>query len=127
MSRLVQITLGIVCRITGGDTRCERRRLTTMAPRVKLTNAEKVLYPATGTTKADVFDYYVRVSEFMLPHIAGRPTTRKRWPNGVDESSFFEKQLATSAPEWLPRGEIAHKSGTTTYPIIDSTDALAWI
>ncbi len=98
-----------------------------MATRVKLTNAEKVLYPATGTTKADVFDYYVRVSEFMLPHIAGRPTTRKRWPNGVDESSFFEKQLATSAPEWLPRGSITHKSGTTTYPIIDSTDGLAWI
>jgi DNA ligase D-like protein (predicted ligase)/DNA ligase D-like protein (predicted polymerase)/DNA ligase D-like protein (predicted 3'-phosphoesterase) len=98
-----------------------------MPPRVKLTNAEKVLYPAAGTTKADVFDYYVRVSEFMLPHLAGRPTTRKRWPNGVDEPSFFEKQLAASAPEWLPRGSITHKSGTTTYPIIDSVDGLAWI
>src|ERR1700744_5190526 len=98
-----------------------------MPSRFKLTNAEKVLYPAAGTTKADVFDYYVRVSEFMLPHIAGRPTTRKRWPNGVDESSFFEKQLATSAPDWLPRGSITHKSGTTIYPIIDSTDGLAWI
>src|ERR1700759_3356219 len=106
MSRLVANTLGISTRITGGDTRCARRRLTTMAPRLKLTNAEKVLYPATGTTKADVFDYYVRVSEFMLPHIAGRPTTRKRWPNGVDESSFFENQLATSAPDLLARGRL---------------------
>jgi DNA ligase D-like protein (predicted ligase)/DNA ligase D-like protein (predicted polymerase)/DNA ligase D-like protein (predicted 3'-phosphoesterase) len=101
--------------------------LTNVPQRVKLTNAEKVLYPAAGTTKADVFDYYVRVSEFMLPHLAGRPTTRKRWPNGVDEPSFFEKQLAASAPEWLPRGSITHKSGTTTYPIIDSVDGLAWI
>src|SRR3984957_5714995 len=98
-----------------------------MAPRVKLTNADKVLYPATGTTKADIFDYYVRVSEVMVPHIAGRPATRKRWPNGVEQSSFFEKQLAASAPEWLPRASITHRSGTTTYPIIDSTDGLAWI
>src|ERR1700722_4816526 len=98
-----------------------------MAPRVKLTNADKVLYPATGTTKADVFDYYVRISEVMVPHIAGRPATRKRWPNGVEQSSFFEKQLAASAPEWLPRASISHRSGTTTYPIIDSADGLAWI
>jgi DNA ligase D-like protein (predicted ligase)/DNA ligase D-like protein (predicted polymerase)/DNA ligase D-like protein (predicted 3'-phosphoesterase) len=98
-----------------------------MALRVKLTNADKVLYPATETTKADIFDYYVRVSEVMVPHIAGRAATRKRWPNGVEQSSFFEKQLAASAPEWLPRGSITHRSGTTTYPIIDSADGLAWI
>src|SRR6202453_3525945 len=98
-----------------------------MAPRVKLTNADKVLYPAAGTTKADIFDYYVRVSEVMVPHIAGRAATRKRWPNGVEQSSFFEKQLAASAPEWLARGSITHRSGATTYPIIDSADGLAWI
>src|ERR1700730_11708239 len=98
-----------------------------MAPRVKLTNADKVLYPATGTTKADIFAYYTSIAEVMLPHIAGRAATRKRWPNGVEQSSFFEKQLAASAPEWLARGSITHRSGTTTYPIIDSVDGLAWI
>ena len=98
-----------------------------MAPRVKLTNADKVLYPATGTTKADIFDYYTSIAEVMVPHIAGRPATRKRWPNGVDDFSFFEKQLASSAPDWLPRASVTHRSGTTTYPIIDSADALAWI
>lgn len=98
-----------------------------MAPRVKLTNADKVLYPATGTTKAEVFDYYTSIAEVMVPHIAGRPATRKRWPNGVDEPSFFEKQLADSAPDWLPRASVVHKSGTTTYPIIDSELGLAWI
>ncbi len=98
-----------------------------MAPRVKLTNAEKVLYPATGPTKSDIFDYYTRIAEVMIPHIAGRPATRKRWPNGVDEESFFEKQLASSAPDWLPRASVTHRSGTTTYPIIDSVDGLAWI
>ncbi|WP_280835858.1 ATP-dependent DNA ligase [Mycolicibacterium frederiksbergense] len=95
--------------------------------RVRLTNPDKVLYPASGTTKAEVFDYYLSIAEVMLPHIAGRPVTRKRWPNGVAEASFFEKQLASSAPDWLDRGTIAHKSGTTTYPIINTREALAWI
>ena len=99
----------------------------TAEQRVTLTNAEKVFYPATNTTKGDVFDYYTRIAEVMVPHIAGRPATRKRWPNGVEEPSFFEKQLASSAPDWLPRASVAHRSGTTTYPIIDSPSALAWI
>jgi bifunctional non-homologous end joining protein LigD len=94
---------------------------------VQLTNADKVLYPATGTTKEDVFGYYTSVAEYMLPHIAGRPATRKRWPNGVDEPAFFEKQLAESAPDWLHRATVVHRSGATTYPIIDSPLALAWI
>ena len=98
-----------------------------MVPRVKLTNADKVLYPATGTTKSDIFDYYTDIAEVMVPHVAGRAATRKRWPNGVEQPSFFEKQLASSAPDWLPRASVAHRSGTTTYPIIDSTDGLAWI
>jgi bifunctional non-homologous end joining protein LigD len=98
-----------------------------MAPRVKLTNADKILYPATGTTKSEISHYYTDIAEVMVPHIAGRAATRKRWPNGVEQSSFFEKQLAASAPEWLPRGSITHRSGTTTYPIIDSVDGLAWI
>ncbi|MBV9513047.1 MAG: non-homologous end-joining DNA ligase, partial [Mycobacteriaceae bacterium] len=96
-------------------------------PHVRLTNADKVLYPATGTTKEEVFGYYTAIAEYMLPHIAGRPATRKRWPNGVEESSFFEKQLAESAPDWLTRESVTHRSGTTTYPIIDSPAAVAWI
>jgi bifunctional non-homologous end joining protein LigD len=99
----------------------------TAKARVTLTNADKVLYPATGTTKQDVFDYYTGIAEVMVPHIAGRPATRKRWPNGVDRDSFFEKQLASSAPDWLPRVSVTHRSGTTTYPIIDSPTGLAWI
>ena len=95
--------------------------------RVRLTNPDKVLYPAAGTTKAAVFEYYVAIAEFMLPHVAGRPVTRKRWPNGVESEAFFEKQLASSAPDWLHRGSITHKSGTTTYPIVDTREGLAWI
>ena len=95
--------------------------------RVKLTNPDKVLYPATGTTKAEVFDYYLGIAEVMIPHIAGRPVTRKRWPNGVDESSFFEKQLASSAPDWLGVQASSRRSGTTTYPVIDTVEGVAWL
>ncbi len=98
---------------------------------MKLTNADKVLYPATegrkAVTKRDVFEYYTGIADVMVPHIAGRAATRKRWPNGVDEPSWCEKQLASSAPDWLPRASVAHRSGTTTYPIIDSATGLAWI
>ncbi|RIR92506.1 ATP-dependent DNA ligase, partial [Mycobacteroides abscessus] len=90
-----------------------------------------MLYPATdtspATTKADVFGYYTAIAPFMLPHIAGRPVTRKRWPNGVDQPSFFEKDLASSAPDWLPRRRIEHKSRYVSYPLIDTSVALAWI
>ncbi|HPX38192.1 MAG TPA: ATP-dependent DNA ligase [Mycobacterium sp.] len=99
----------------------------TTGPVVTLTNAGKVLYPATGTTKADVFRYYTAIAEVMLPHIAGRPATRKRWPDGVGSPAFFEKGLASSAPDWLHRGVLAHRSGDTVYPIIDTPIGLAWI
>src|SRR6201986_2508043 len=98
-----------------------------MAPRVKLTNPDKVLYPVTGTTKSDVFGDYAAIAEVMVPHIAGRAATRQRWPNGVGQAFFFDKQLASSAPDWLPRASVSHRSGTTTSPIIDSADGLAWI
>lgn len=96
-------------------------------PLVRLSNADKVLYPATGTPKSEVFRYYTTIAEVMLPHIAGRPATRKRWPNGVDQAAFFEKELAKSAPAWLGRGTLSHKSGDTVYPVIDTATGLAWI
>ena len=99
----------------------------TTGPMVTLTNPDKVLYPATGTTKADIFGYYTTIAAVMLPHIEGRPATRKRWPNGIEQPAFFEKELAKSAPDWLHRGTLAHRSGDTVYPVIDSSTGLAWI
>ncbi len=99
----------------------------TTGPMVTLSNPDKVLYPATGTTKADVFRYYTSIAGVMLPYVTGRPATRKRWPNGVEQASFFEKRLAKSAPDWLSRGVMVHRAGATVYPIIDSPVGLAWI
>lgn len=100
-------------------------------PKVWPTNPDKVLYPETATTKAvtkaDVFGYYTAIAAYMLPHVSGRPVTRKRWPNGVDQPAFFEKDLASSAPDWLPRRRIDHKSRHVTYPLIETEAGLAWI
>ena len=69
----------------------------------------------------------IDIAEAMLPHIAGRPATRKRWPNGVDEASVLREAARIIGPDWLNRASITHRSGTTTYPIIDTVEALAWI
>ncbi|TSD99644.1 ATP-dependent DNA ligase [Skermania sp. ID1734] len=95
--------------------------------RVELSNLDKVLYPETGTTKGEVIDYYIEIAPAILPHIVGRPVTRKRWPNGVEEPPFFEKNLAEHAPDWLPRKTIRHKSRVTVYPLIDSVAGMAWL
>ncbi|MBF6349542.1 MULTISPECIES: ATP-dependent DNA ligase [Nocardia] len=94
---------------------------------VRLSNLDKVLYPAAGTTKGEVIEYYAEIAPAMLPHIAGRPITRKRWPNGVAESSFFEKNLGAGTPSWLPRRALQHSDRTAHYPVISSQAGLVWL
>ena len=95
--------------------------------RLDVTNLEKVLYPATGTTKGEVIDYYVAIAPAMLPHIVGRAVTRNRWPNGVNAKPFFEKNLAAHAPAWIERHSIAHSDRNVVYPVISNTAGLAWL
>lgn len=101
---------------------------------VKLTNLDKVLYPATGTTKADVVQYYLAVAPRILPLLKDRPVTRKRWPDGVDHDPFFEKNIPRGAPEWLPRVTLHHsgeRSGRgardVDYPFVDEEATLVWL
>ena len=94
---------------------------------LKVSNLDKVLYPATGTTKADVMRYYLAVADVLIPQVRGRPVTRKRWPEGVDKQSFFRKDLEDSAPAWIPTGTIQHKTSTNAYPLIDDPATLAWL
>lgn len=69
--------------------------------RLKLSNLEKVLYPAVGFTKGQVIDYYVRIAPVLLPHLKNRPLTLKRYPNGVTGMHFYEKNCPTHRPEWV--------------------------
>jgi bifunctional non-homologous end joining protein LigD len=69
---------------------------------LNLSNLDKVLYPQTGTTKAEIIDYYARIAPVMVPHLAGKPITLVRYPNGVDDKHFFEKNCPKHKPDWLP-------------------------
>jgi bifunctional non-homologous end joining protein LigD len=95
--------------------------------RLQLTNLDKVLYPATGTTKGEMLDYLARVAPALLPHAAHRPATRKRWPNGVDGQSFFQKNLDASTPSWVPRHTIEHKHSTNDYVLVNDLATLTWL
>jgi bifunctional non-homologous end joining protein LigD len=98
-----------------------------------LTNLGKVLYPQTGFTKAEVLDYYQQISAVLLPHIAGRPMTLKRYPEGVDAGSFFAKHAPAHRPDWIRTEDVESRSsrsrepgGTVTYLVIDDLAALIW-
>jgi bifunctional non-homologous end joining protein LigD len=100
--------------------------------RMTLTNLDKVLYPETGTTKADVTSYYATVAEVMIPHMRDRPATRKRWVNGVgtpDEPGevFFQKNLDDGTPAWVPRGTLEHTSHNNDYPLVNNLATLTWL
>ena len=94
---------------------------------LKVSNLEKVLYPDAGFTKAEVISYYVRIAPAMVPHVGDRGVTLRRYPNGVDEQSFFEKRCAAHRPDWI---DVFHgpgdRNGTIGYCALDSTAALAW-
>jgi bifunctional non-homologous end joining protein LigD len=91
-----------------------------------LTNLDKVIYPKSGTTKASVIDYYARVAPVLLPHLEGRAITMKRYPDGVEGSYFYEKQVPTHAPEWITTVPVATSSKTIDYVVIDSLASLVW-
>jgi len=96
---------------------------------LKLSNLEKVLYPATGFTKQQVIDYYVRIAPAMLPHLSGRALTRKRYPNGVDEEFFYEKNAPLHRPEWVKTAPIWSGSNRRSIHYILANDlaTLVWL
>ena len=73
---------------------------------LRLSNLDKVLYPETGFTKAQVIDYYTRVAPVLLPHLRGRPLTLKRYPNGVEGKYFYEKECPSHRPAWVQTASI---------------------
>lgn len=99
--------------------------------RLAITNLTKILYPQTGFTKGEVLDYYARVAPVLLPHLAGRPLTRKRYPNGVDGPSFFEKNAPRGTPEWvrtvnLPVPGSTMNRETIDFVIVEDLPTLVW-
>jgi bifunctional non-homologous end joining protein LigD len=96
---------------------------------IRLSNLEKVLYPAAGFTKAAVIDYYLRIAPVLLPHLNGRPITLKRYPDGVESQPFYEKNCPRFRPAWMKTAPVwsERKKGHTNYCLIDDVASLVWI
>jgi len=96
-----------------------------------VSNLDKVLYPKSGFTKAQVLDYYVRIAPMLLPHIKHRPLTMNRFPNGVEGHSFYEKHLPRGTPPWVDRQVLLASPKTRNpdgveFAIINDVASLAW-
>jgi DNA ligase D-like protein (predicted polymerase) len=109
----------------------KRQRVEIDGRQLQVSNLEKVLFPEVSFTKAQVIDYYVRIAPVLLPHLAGRPVTFTRWPDGVEGQKFFEKNSARHAPAWVRRVTIPSPGSSTgretlDMVILESVADLAW-
>jgi bifunctional non-homologous end joining protein LigD len=96
---------------------------------LRVSNFDKVLWPKTGFTKGDLVDYYTRVAPALLPHLRDRPLTLKRYPNGVDEQHFYEKQCPSHRPPWVQTAKVwsRHNKRDIEYCIVNDRATLVWL
>jgi bifunctional non-homologous end joining protein LigD len=97
--------------------------------KVRVTNLAKVLYPESGFTKAQVIDYYARIAEVLLPHLRQHPVTLKRYPDGVNEEFFYEKQAPAHRPPWVKTAPVWSdtRGGNIDYCLLNDRAALVWV
>jgi bifunctional non-homologous end joining protein LigD len=110
----------------------ETRRFTEIevqSRRLRLSNREKVLYPRAGFTKGQMVDYYAAVAPALLGHLAGRPLTLKRYPNGVEEKYFYEKRCPSHRPEWVQTAAVwsERQKETIDYCLVEDLPTLIWL
>lgn len=94
---------------------------------IEITHPEKVLFPGDGITKADLAAYYERVSEWMLPHVAFRPVSMQRFPDGIDGKGFFHKDVPPYFPKWIRRVKVPKADGTVTHLYVCDADTLVYL
>jgi bifunctional non-homologous end joining protein LigD len=95
---------------------------------LELSNLDKVLYPATGFTKGQVLDYYLRVAPVLLPHLSGRPITLKRYPDGITGNFFYQKECPTHRPSWMTTAPVwsGANDREIQYCLLSDTPSLIW-
>jgi bifunctional non-homologous end joining protein LigD len=97
--------------------------------RLRLSNREKVLYPSVGFTKGQLVDYYASVAPVLLPHLAGRPLTLKRYPDGVEGQYFYEKRCPSHRPEWVQTAAVwsERQKEPIHYCLVEDLPTLIWL
>jgi bifunctional non-homologous end joining protein LigD len=121
--------------VAGAQDEREEVRVDVGGRTLTISNLHKVLYPRTGTTKGEVLNYYAQVAPTLLPHLAGRCVTRIRWPHGVQEGSFFEKNVPNGTPSWVRTARVpttgsrgpSRNGDTLVFPIVDDLATLTWL
>ncbi len=93
-----------------------------------------LLFPDDGITKGDLFSYYDRVAEVLVPHLENRPVTMNRWREGLEGGAFFQKQAPKGMPSWIPTRQFqtwprggGGESRLVDFPLVDSREALLWM
>jgi bifunctional non-homologous end joining protein LigD len=94
---------------------------------LRLSNRDKVLYPESGFTKGDVIDYYAAAAAVLTGHLEGRPLTVKRWPDGVEGGSFFQKQAPAHRPEWVQTVTVPSGRKPIDYVLANDAATLVWL
>jgi bifunctional non-homologous end joining protein LigD len=94
---------------------------------LRLSNLDKVLYPAVGFTKGQVIDYYTRIAPVLLPHLRDHPLTLKRYPNGVEEKYFYEKQAPSHRPDWVKTVPVPARGRTIDFVLANDLPTLVWL
>ncbi len=84
----------------------EKAQLIVEGKKLAVSNLNKVLYPKAGFTKGQMIDYYIRIAPVLLPHLKDRPLTMKRYPNGVDQPFFYEKNCPAHRPSWVKTAKV---------------------
>jgi bifunctional non-homologous end joining protein LigD len=109
----------------------EARQVEVDGRELRLTNLDKVLYPAVGFTKGEMVDYYAKVAPAIVPHLRGRAVTLRRFPEGVDDldSAFFEKRCPKHRPKWVKttRVQAGPNAGKIDFCVCDSLPTLIWM
>jgi bifunctional non-homologous end joining protein LigD len=95
--------------------------------RLKLSNLDKVFYPATGFTKGQVIDYYTRIAPVLLPHLRDRPLTLKRYPDGVEGPHFYEKQCPSHRPDWVKTVPVQAGGKVIDFCLANDLPTLVWL
>jgi bifunctional non-homologous end joining protein LigD len=96
--------------------------------RLRVSSLDKVLWPAAGFTKGEMLDYYVRAAPALLPHLAGRPITLRRLPEGVDEAGWYQNDCPPGRPSWVRIETVAWPSGRAwNFCAVDDLPTLVWV
>jgi bifunctional non-homologous end joining protein LigD len=117
----------LVSRPSASTAKSGSQRVQVGERELSVTNLDKVLFPETGFTKGQLIDYYARIAPAMLPHLAGRPLTMKRFPDGVEGKFFFEKHVPSHSPRWVKTLTIpSERQGEITYATVPDLPTLIW-